>query len=229
VFDKVIASVDRDLYKAIQLRHAQAVKAGTVSVPNKFLDVPAWVRAHALAAERIGLLSMSPGRVLDIGSGGGHLLAVCKAYGHKPTGIDVPNDLYSEMFQMYGIPRVDEGITFGKALPEQLGRYDAIIATGVTFDYHWNKGSRLSKKRWTLEEWAGFLEYLTGNHLNFPGVLYLHVNRGGGRDSPFFEPLFRLCESAGAEVEHDRGRARFALSAPLKFEGVSSIWNDSTP
>jgi protein-L-isoaspartate O-methyltransferase len=229
MFEKVIASVDRETYKAIQLRHAEAVKAGNAPALNKFLDVPVWVRAHALAAERIGLLSMRPGRVLDIGSGGGHLLAVCKAYGHEPMGIDVPNALYSELFRMYGIARFDEGVTYGKALPEQVGRHDAIIATGVTFDYHWNKASGRFRERWTLEEWAGFLEYLSAKHLNSPGMLYLHVNRGGGRESPFFEPLFRLCESAGAEVEHDRGRARFMLDAPLKFEGIKSVWNEPAP
>jgi hypothetical protein len=225
LFEKVIASVDRDMYKAIQRRHAQTVESGTSHL-NKFLDVPVWVRVHAMAAERMGLLSIPPGRVLDIGSGGGHLLAVCKAYGHEPIGIDVPNPLYSDLFEMYGIRRIDEGVTFGKALPPEVGRHSAIIATGVTFDYHWNRAeSARAKKRWTLEEWAGFLEYLTAEHLNFPAIVYLHVNRGGGnRANPFFEPLFRLCESAGAEVEYDFGRARFQLDAPLRFAGIRAIW-----
>lgn len=117
MFDKVIGSVDRDLYKSIQQRHADAVKAGALPALNKFLDVPAWVRAHALLAEEIGLLSLPSGRVLDIGSGGGHLLAVCKAYGHDPLGLDVPNALYAELFQMYGIARIEEGVTFGVPLP----------------------------------------------------------------------------------------------------------------
>jgi hypothetical protein len=226
MFDRVIASIDRDLYRAIQKRHSEAVEAGTLPALNKFLDVPAWVRVHALAAEEIGLLSLPPARVLDIGSGGGHLLAVCKAYGHEPLGLDLPNALYAELFQMYGIRRVEGGVTFGKPLPSEVGRHDAIIATGVTFDYHRPRlDGGVIRRRWTVEEWAGFLEYLTANHLKFPGLLYLHVNRGGGRESPFFEPLFRLCESAGAEVEHDRGRARFKLGSPLEFAGIKAVWN----
>jgi hypothetical protein len=147
----------------------------------------------------MGLLSEPSRSVLDIGSGGGHFLAICKAQGHRTLGLDVPNALYTQLFQLYGIKRIDEGVTFGKPLPREVGRHDAIVATGVTFDYHWHgNASARTKARWSVEEWAGFLEYLTANHLNFPGLVYLHVNRGGGsKQNPFFAPLFQLLDAAG--------------------------------
>jgi hypothetical protein len=228
-FDRAIGAVDRLKYKQIQRRHEEDFRSGKITQLNKFLDVPVWLRAHALSAERIGLLSEPARSVLDIGSGGGHFLAICKAQGHRTLGLDVPNELYTQLFQLYGLARIDEGVTFGRAFPSGVGRHDAIVATGVTFDYHWQtKSPNEPKKRWSVEEWAGFLEYLTASHLNFPGLVFLHVNRGGGsKQNPFFGPLFHLLEATGAEVEHDRGRARFLLREPLKFTGVQARWHES--
>jgi hypothetical protein len=212
VFDKAVAAIDRERYRAIQ-----KMQDGDAS--NKFCDVPLWLRVNALAVERMGLLERPPCRVLDIGSGGGQFLAICKALGHTTMGIDIPNPLYAALFDLYGIPRIEHAVKLGQPLPASVGRHEAIVATGVVFDYHWSADRK--KTRWTVAEWASFLEDLTRDHMTFPGLLYLHINRGG-RDNtnPFYTPVFELFEANGAEVEHERGRARFLLDEPLKFREV---------
>ena len=67
----------------------------------KYVDAWQWLELAIKQARFLRLDRRKPVRVLDIGSGAGYFLFVCKQLGHSVMGLDLDwPPMYAEMFEM---------------------------------------------------------------------------------------------------------------------------------
>ena len=203
--EKIIASIDREKFEAIRDRHA--VDDPGKSWP-KYLDLQQWIKVNL---RRVRQLELDYGRrrsILDIGSGAGYFLYICKWLGHDATGLDIDEvPMYPEMTRMLGLKRIVWRIEAFKPLPASVGRYDLITAFMICFNNH-NRPDV-----WTKAEWAFFLDDIS-RHLNPGGKLWLELNPEPGH--VFYTPeLKNYFESRGAEIEEHRVLFNSMLPAQL--------------
>lgn len=167
--DKAIFNaIDRERFQAIHDRHA---------VPNpgdtwpKYLDLPRWIHTNL---QRVRKLDLDWGRrkqILDIGSGAGYFLFICKWLGHEPLGLDLDElPMYGEMTEMLGIPRVIWRVKPYEKLPVFDHQFDLVTAFMICF--HGHKSPAL----WGPDEWTFFLDDLE-TRLKPHGQITLAFNR----------------------------------------------------
>ena len=96
-------------------------------------------------------------------------------------------------------------------------KFDLITACDVTFNDKDDRDGR--RVYWTLAEWRFFLTDLVANHLQYPGVLYLKLNKewqrgyfGSDRLS-FNRTLLTMAARNGASISRRRGTIKFTLSS----------------
>jgi hypothetical protein len=209
-----MARVDPVKIEDIQGRYARDIGSQHPKGHFKYLDVAYWAWIHSRKAYQLGVLRGPSKRVLDIGSGGGSFLAVLAASGHVPVGMDCPEpSFYAELCDAWGVSRVEEPVQFGRPFNSAVGRVQLITALSAVLD----------KKRGGLggvPQWLAFLNYLTQEHLAFPGEMYLELNVQGVDGLDRLDPsLFELCAQAGAvQANAATGRLHFKLVEPLFFD-----------
>lgn len=192
--DRIIASIDREKFRAIHDRHY--VENPGAAWP-KYLDLKRWMQTNL---RRVRDLELDFGRrrdILDIGSGAGYFLYICKWLGHRPIGLDVDDvPLYPEMTRMLELERVVWRIERFVPLPDLGRKFDLITAFMICFNNH-NR-----EDVWGVAEWDFFLDDLT-RHLKPNGRIWLELNRqnDGTFGSPELAELFR---SRGATVEEHK-------------------------
>ncbi|MBA3963164.1 MAG: class I SAM-dependent methyltransferase [Chthoniobacterales bacterium] len=179
--DKAIfQAIDREKFQAIYDRHAIEDPGDTWP---KYLDLRRWIRTNL---QRIRALDLDWGRrkrVLDIGSGAGYFLFICKWLGHEPLGLDIDElPMYGEMTQMLGIPRVIWRVKAFEPLPHFEHRFDLITAFMICFHGH------KSQALWGPKEWEFFLDDLE-TRLKPGGRIALGFNREN--DGAFYPEAVR--------------------------------------
>jgi|CXWL01.1.fsa_nt_gi SAM-dependent methyltransferase len=96
-------------------------------------------------------------RVLDIGSGCGYFLVVCRHLGHEVMGLDLDEEaLYRDSFDFFGLERMIHRIEPGHPLPPLPRKMDVISAYLTCFN-HLPDGSP-----WSAEGWRFFLDDIRG-------------------------------------------------------------------
>lgn len=224
IYDRVAASVDEDRYRAIQQKYADEIRQNGQRATTKYIDLAPWFMIHSRLAMLLDLDRRAPCSILDIGSGGGQFLAIAKALGHRTMAFDLPEpEHYRDLVALFGIERVEGGVEFRKPLPPAIGRFDLIVINGQVFD-------RLPKTgaRWRLPEWAGFIRYLCAEHLDYPGELFIGLNKSDGptEKEEFYWPLVDLAERHGASVDRQYATMHFTLEKPLTFDEIDAVdWN----
>jgi SAM-dependent methyltransferase len=221
IYDRVAASVDRNAYAGLQRKHAPEVERNPQRAVTKYLDLAPWFMIHSRLARLLDLDTRSPCSILDIGSGGGQFLAIAKAHGHEVLGFDMPEpQLYGDLFGLFGIDRVEGGVKLGEPLPTEIGRFDLVVINGQIFDTF--KGT---KQRWKLPEWTGLIRYLCKHHLDYPGELFIGLNKSDGPTGTeeFYWPLVDLAEAHGASVDRKYATMHFRLDTPPTFPEVESV------
>ena len=135
--------------------------------------------------------------VLDIGSGAGYFLYVCKQLCHAVMGLDLDwPSMYGEMFQILQMPRKVWRIEPFRRLPDLGRRFDLITGFAVCFNSHG------SDRVWGPKEWGFFLDDLTKNLLTPGGRIYFELNpEPWGYYTPDLADYFR---SRGGIVEGKR-------------------------
>lgn len=166
---------------------------------QKYLELEKWFPANLRRVLNMGLDVERKKRILDIGSGAGYLLYICKRLGHDPLGLDVPDAnaaWYGKMFELYGVPRVLWYIHPFKPLPDLGARFDYVTAFMVCFN------QPKSEDAWKIEEWRFFLDDLW-THLKPGAIVWFELNPA--LDGAHYTPELRgYFESRGAIVDGKR-------------------------
>ena len=190
----ILAKIDRARLREIQNHYADS-KRGFA----KYTDVERWLR---LARERIQDLELQRGprqSVLDLGCGGGFFLFILKQLGHDVFGLDLMGPaLYSELIELFAVPRVLWTIKPFEPLPDLGRRFDWITAFSISFDRATN-----DRPRWGPREWDFLLKDLQTRHLGPRGKMYFALNPGVSGDF-YTQDLHDFFVSRGAKVERER-------------------------
>lgn len=217
----LLATVDEPCLETLRGQYAERMRKAGPASRYKYLDVVFHALQKLLLARELGLHESPPRRVLDIGTGGGHLPFVCRFYGHEAVGIDVKDAFYDGLAACLGAPRTVVRVEAQTPLPDLGGRFDVITACDIAFNE-----KREGKTRglyWSLEDWQFFLNDLATHQLRTPGTIYLKLNKEArgrllGLDRrAYSREALALAARNGAEVSRWRGTIRFTFAAPREI------------
>jgi SAM-dependent methyltransferase len=160
----------------------------------KYVDAGHRLDLAIKQARSVQLDRRKPLRVLDIGSGAGYFLFVCKQLGHSVLGLDLDwPPMYAEMFDMMEMPRCVWRIEPFQPLPDLGGRFDFLTGFAVCFNSHG------SDHVWAMKEWEFFLNDVEKNVLSESGEVYFELNpEPWGYYTPELSEFFRR---RGARVD----------------------------
>jgi SAM-dependent methyltransferase len=188
---------DIDWLQFRELRHKYPYRPGSPQI-NRFEDIVYWIDINVERAQDLWLDRSPPLRVLDIGSGAGYFLYVCKFFGHDVLGFDTDTEpLFHATTALLNVPRVIGRVERQTPLPDLEGEFDLVAAHRVCFH-------RIGKVRdgveWTPADWEFFIDDVRTNLLSERGRLLLDFNpRPDG--SSFFTPQLReFFLSQGARI-----------------------------
>jgi SAM-dependent methyltransferase len=194
--EALMRDIDLDKLESIRSRHA---------IPNpgirieKYLEMDKWLTTNVRRALNLGLDFRRGKRVLDLGSGAGQFLYVCKRLGHDVLGLDLPDPSiawYGEVLELFGVPRVLWSIDPFVPLPDLGPPFDYVCAFMVCFNRH------VYENAWKIEEWRFFLDDLW-IRLKPGAIVWLELNPG--LDGQHYTPELRaFFESRGAVVDGKR-------------------------
>src|SRR5438552_2159484 len=189
----MLAKIDEARAREIQQRYENST-AGYA----KYANVDPWLRLNRERVQDLKLHRSAPKRVLDLGCGGGFFLFILKGLGHSVLGLDVGHiSLFTELLDLFGVPRVVWRIEAFKPLPDLGQKFDWITAFSVNFNlYH------PSQQRWGAAEWDFLLRDLQ-RHLAPGGKIFFGLNPLYAGD--YYTPELRdLFLNRGANVERER-------------------------
>ena len=211
--DTIIAAMDREKFQAIHDRHA--VRDPGSDWP-KYLDLKKWVRINLRRVHDLDLGWSRRKDILDIGSGAGYFLYICKWLGHRPIGLDIDDvPMFREMMRMLELPRIIWRVNAFQPLPDLGRKFDLITAFMICFNGH------KSPALWGPEEWEFFLNDLE-TRLKPRGRIWLGFNRED--DGNFYpEKVRRYFLARGAEIEGDRVSFRLSESTARAPQSLASV------
>ena len=156
-------------------------------------------------------------RVLDIGSGSGYFLYICKLLGHDAVGLDVDDmPMFNQTIALLGVNRVVWRIQKFVPLPDLGKKFDLITAHMICFNNHKVPGL------WGVPEWDFFLDDVS-RFLAPGGRIWFELNREF--DGTCYTPeLKEFFEKRGAQVHQSPhlssikrlARCRSCVSCSLK-------------
>lgn len=202
--EEIIRSIDHAQIREIRRRHGvDEDRFG----PKKYLDLERWITINIRRVEELELDWGRRQSVLDLGSGVGYFLYICKWLGHRTLGLDLGNRVvFGEVFHALGLERLIWRVEAWQPLPDLGRKFDLITAFMICFNGH--KGPKL----WKRAEWAFFLDDLE-TRLHPGGRMRLGFNRE--RDGKFFtDNLREYFLSRGAEIDVHRVTFRPGRSRP---------------
>lgn len=189
--ERIIRTIDPEKFQDIHERHA-------IENPGsrwpKYLDLHHWIDRNL---RRVRELEIDYGRrldILDIGSGAGYFLYICKWLGHEAVGLDIDDvAMYPEMTRMLGVKRMVSRIEPFRPLPELGRQFDLITGYMICFN---NLGR---DDQWDAAEWDFFLNDLR-RFLKPQGRVHLELNPQ--RDGKFMTPeMAAVFKNRGARIE----------------------------
>ena len=188
---------DIDWLQFKDLRHKYPCRPGSPQI-NRFEDVVYWIDINVERAQDLWLDRTSPLRILDLGSGAGYFLYVCKHLGHDVLGFDTDNEpLFRATTELLDVRRVIGQIERQTPLPDLHQPFDLVTAHRICFN-------RIGKVRdgmeWSTDDWKFFITDVRTRFLTENGRLLLDFNpRPDG--SSFFTPVLRqFFLSQGARI-----------------------------
>jgi SAM-dependent methyltransferase len=160
----------------------------------KYVDAGHRLELAIRQARSVQLDRRKPLRILDVGSGAGYFLFVCKQLGHRVLGLDLDwPPMYAETFEMMEMPRCVWRIEPFQPLPDLGGRFDFLTGFAVCFNSHG------SDHVWGIKEWEFFLDDVEKSVLSDSGEMYFELNpEPWGYYTPELGEFFRR---RGAQVE----------------------------
>jgi SAM-dependent methyltransferase len=188
---------DIDWLQFRDLRHKYPYRPGSPQI-NRFEDVVYWIDINVERAQDLWLDRSPPLRILDIGSGAGYFLYVCKSFGHHVLGFDTDNEpLFGATIALLDVPRIIGRVERQAALPNLHQTFDLVTAHRVCFH-------RIGKVRdgveWSAPDWEFFISDVRTNLLNKCGRLLLDFNPRPDGFSFFTPQLREFFLSQGARI-----------------------------
>jgi SAM-dependent methyltransferase len=188
---------DIDWLKFKDLRHKYPHRPGSPQI-NRFEDIVYWIDINIERAQDLWLDHAPPLRILDLGSGAGYFLYICKHFGHDVLGFDTDNEpLFRATIELLDVPRVIGRIERKTPLPDLGGTFDLVTAHRVCFH-------RIGKVRdgieWSLSDWKFFINDIRTRFLNEKGRLLLDLNPRPDGSSFFTPELRKFFLSQGARI-----------------------------
>jgi SAM-dependent methyltransferase len=203
--EPLLADIDQKRLREIQRRYA-----GSPEGFAKYADVDRYLRVNRERVQDLKLHRSTPKRVLDLGCGGGFFLFILKKLGHSVLGLDVGHiDLYTELVELFDVPRVLWKISAFEPLPDLGQKFDWITAFSVRFNL-----CQPSKRSWGSAEWDFLLRDLQ-RHLAPGGKIFFELNPPDYHASE----LRDFFVTRGATVE----RERIFFEKVLRFPSVSHV------
>lgn len=149
----------------------------------KYLDLDRFLRDSAIRPFALGLFPDGrPLRVLDVGSGPGYFLSMCRELGHEVVGVDLDDEpLYNDLIEIQALTRIVHTVTPDAPLPQLEGQVDLVTAFGVTFSFTAGPGGG----SWSVVEWMRAIDAFVA--VLAPGgrvVIHFNQDPGTGRLFP---------------------------------------------
>ena len=101
---------------------------------NAWQDAAHWIDINVGRAQNLWLDRSPPLRILDLGSGAGYFLYVCRLLGHSGLGLDLDDDpFFGAMTKYFNVPRVIWRIDPSTPLPDLGETFDLVTGHRVCF------------------------------------------------------------------------------------------------
>jgi SAM-dependent methyltransferase len=150
----------------------------------KFLDLDRWHHVNLARAAKLGLTEGSGRKVLDLGSGTGQFLFICRMLGHDATGVDLPleslespeREIFTEMPKAFLVNVVRTAISAFQPL-QMEGKFDLICSFMVCFN------NLKREDEWARPQWEFFVRDMR-SRLNPGGKLALRLNHNEEKFGP---------------------------------------------
>jgi SAM-dependent methyltransferase len=199
---------DIDWVQFRDLRHKYPYQPGSPQI-NRFEDIVYWVNINVERAQDLWLDRAQPLRILDLGSGAGYFLYVCKHFGHDVLGFDTDSEpLFGATTELLGVQRVIGRIERQTPLPDFGRKFDLVTAHRICFQ-------RIGKVRdgveWSPADWEFFINDSRSRFLEPNGRLLLDFNPRPDGSSFFTPELRKFFLSQGARIF--RSKALLAKSS----------------
>ena len=150
-----------------------------LNVVNRYFEGPIekWIREKLGACYWMGIDNQkTKKRIIDLGTGAGWMVYLCKRFGHEAYGTDIQRRLeYQEGYKFLGIENNVSG---------DLVHIQKKMTIKGKFDFITSFRSFIGQKprAWEKDEWKFFLSDCR-DHLNDGGHIYLSCNSGSKLDS----------------------------------------------
>jgi 2-polyprenyl-3-methyl-5-hydroxy-6-metoxy-1,4-benzoquinol methylase len=191
---RLIAAIDPQQFQEIRERYA--IENPGISW-QKYLELSEWMTRNLRRVRDLELDYGFRKRILDIGSGAGYFLHICRWLGHDVVGLDIDElPMFGEMTRMLGIKRIIWRVKAFEALPDLGRKFDVITAFMICFNGH------KSEHLWGPNEWRFFLDDLE-SRLNPRGRIRLTLNHEND-GSLYTKELREFFENRGAEIDEHR-------------------------
>ena len=188
---------DIDWVQFRDLRHKYLYQPGSPQI-NRFEDIVYWVDINVERAQDLWLDRAQPLRILDLGSGAGYFLYVCKHFGHDVLGFDTDSEpLFGATTELLGVKRAIGRIERQTPLPDFGRKFDLVTAHRICFQ-------RIGKVRdgleWSPADWEFFINDMRSRFLESNGRLLLDFNPRPDGSSFFTPELRKFFLSQGARI-----------------------------
>ena len=188
---------DIDWLQFEELRHKYPFRPGSPQI-NRFEDIVYWIDINVERAQDLWLDRAPPLRILDLGSGAGYFLYVCKHFGHHVLGFDNDREpLFRATIELLDVPRVVGRIERQAPLPDFHQTFD--LVTGHRICFH-----RIGKVRegveWSPADWEFFINDVRTHVLSEDGRMLLDFNPRPDSSSFFTPDLREFFLAQGARI-----------------------------
>lgn len=206
---------DIDWLQFRDLRHNYPYRPGSPQI-NRFEDIVYWIDINVERAQDLWLDRAQPLRILDLGSGAGYFLYVCKHFGHDALGFDTDSEpLFGATTELLGVRRVIGRIERQTPLPDLGQKFDLVTAHRICFH-------RIGKVRdgseWSPADWEFFIADVRARLLGPSGRLLLDFNPRPDGSSFFTRELREFFSTQGARIFRSKALLGASQNQRPKFK-----------